>query len=142
MTLLLAALLAGIVTGGLFAARAGEEGLGYNRVSEAASPLAQAVKALPAAAGVAADDYPKMYWISGRNSITVIPWTGYHYPAAKAARENAILIERIRSGQVSYLAYFDHIDTVLNPQDLIHSGCDATLVADFSDGSLWRVSEC
>ena len=88
VTMLLAALLTGVVTGGLFVARAGVEGLGYNRVDEIASPLAQAVKALPPEAGVAADDYPKMYWVSGRTSITVIPWTGYHFPPAKAAREN------------------------------------------------------
>ena len=142
VTLLLAALLTGVVTGGLFVARAGAEGLGYNRVDESASPLALAVKALPPEAGVAADDYPKMYWISGRTSITVIPWTGYHFPAAKAARENAILVERIRSGHVSYLADFDDLPTVLTPQGLIDLGCDATLIEDLSDGSLWRVSQC
>lgn len=142
MGLVAAAVLNGVVTGGLFVARASEQGLGYNRLSEAESPLARAVKALPAAAGVASDDYPKMYWVSGRNLVTVIPWTGYHYPAPKAARENVILVDRIESGQVSYLAFFDHIETVLTAQELIDSGCDATLVADFSDGSLWRVSEC
>jgi len=83
-----------------------------------------------------------MYWVSGRGSITVIPWVGYHFPPAKAARENAILADRIRAGQVAYLAYFDHIDTVLTPQDLIDSGCDAALIQEFADGELWRVSSC
>lgn len=142
VTMLLAALLTGIVTGGLFVARARVEGLGYNRVDGIASPLAQAVKALPPEAGVAADDYPKMYWISGRTSITVIPWIGYHFPPAKAAREDDILVERIRSGNVSYLADFDDLPTVMTPQDLNDLGCDAILVEDFPDGSLWRVSTC
>lgn len=142
LAVVIACLLTGIVTSALYVSRARVEGLGYNRVSEPGSTLAQAVKALPPAVGVAANDYPKMYWIAGRTSITVIPWTGYYFPPAKAARENALLIERIRSGQVSYLAYFDHIDTVLAPQDLIHLGCDATLVGEFPDGSLWRVSRC
>lgn len=142
LTSLLAAFLTGIVTGGLIAARADDEWLGYNRLSVLTSPLAQAVMDLPPSVGVAANDYPAMYWISDRTSITVIPWTGYYFPPAKAARENTLLIERIRSGQVSYLAYFDQPETVLKAQDLIDRGCDASLVEEFADGSLWRVSRC
>lgn len=141
-SLLLAAALTGLGTGGLFAVRSSEEGLGYNKFTELASPLAQAVKALPASAGVAADDFPKMYWVSERTSITVIPWTGYYFPPAKAARENRILLERIRSGEVSYLADFDRLSTVLTPQSIASAGCGTTKVGDFPDGTLWRVSRC
>jgi len=129
-------------TGALFAARARVEGLGYNRQSELTSPLALAARDLEDGAGVASNDYPKLYWVSHRKSITVIPWTGYYFPKQRADRENQILLDRLSSGEVTYLAFFKTPATVRTPESLVQLGCDVSRLETYADGTLWRSGGC
>lgn len=115
-------------------------GIGYNHVSSLASPLANAVRALPPG-GVAASDPWLTYWVSGRTPVLQVPRTGDHYwSPERTALETQRLLGAVRDGRVGYIALWDYTVTALTPSQLAESGLRLTEVGRYGDGRLYTTS--
>lgn len=68
------------------------------------------------------------------------PRIGYVYEAL-GYESMEKFIDRTRDGSVTHLAFFDaNIRGVSEPDELVAAGVKIELIADYSDGSLWQVT--
>jgi hypothetical protein len=117
-----------------------EERLSLASASSLASPLAQAVRDLPGAPGLASNDPWRMYWVAGRGPVLPLPPDPAEWPAERVARDLALLQTRVADGSVTYVAVFKGGQASLSVADLAAEGLVLTPEATFADGTLYRVA--
>lgn len=135
-----ASVILSLMVGWKYALSAAQRGIGHNSIASLESPLARAIRDLPAVAGVAANDANQAYWATGRTPMLQTPRIGYVYEAL-GYESMEKFIDRTRDGSVTHLAFFDaNIRGVSEPDELVAAGVKIELIADYSDGSLWQVT--
>lgn len=117
------------------------DGAGYAALAITQSPLVHTVRTLPADAGIAAFDAPRVYWTTGRTRIAQVPWTNFYNRSEEAAEQLATLERRVRRGEVQYVVAFaaDAYSGGWSPCQLVQAGIPLRVVGVFDDGSLWAV---
>lgn len=124
-----------------FALETSRSGLGYNSRSSRDSPTAQAVLDLPADAGLAAMNGPRVYMATRRQPILEVPFTNFFSRPETLAPRLRKLKADVQSGRVDYLVYFnsDRANRVVTPRQLAESGMQLRKIGDYRDGEVWEV---
>ena len=139
-TLAVLVALSWLAIGVRYATATADVGRGFNNQATRTSPLAAAVVALPADAGLAASNPALAYWTTQREPVAAIPFRGHYSVPAQTQQTLDELEVLVDQGSVDYLAYFDNTTGVpLSPVELASAGIATDLVATYPDGRLYRV---
>jgi hypothetical protein len=118
-------------------ARAGS--LGLESVA-AGSALIAAAEALPDADGFGSNDPWAVYLGVGGGPAVHLPPSADEWPAERLERDLSVLVDAVRSGEVTHAVVFSGGSTIQALDDLAPSGVTATLVLETPEGSVYRLS--
>ncbi|MDQ7991058.1 MAG: hypothetical protein AAGC63_00055 [Propionicimonas sp.] len=113
-------------------------GIGFSGVALQRSPLFAAIAGLPPDAGIAMGYPERLYWVSGRTAAGTVPRDDHWFPPARQKRDLAILRDKIDSGVVTHVAFYERDATTLKPADLVAFGLRLELLENFEDGALYE----
>lgn len=122
------------------AVTAGESPRGYASPTLRESPIARAIIALPAESGVAATDPWLVWWLRGAGVVVPIPPTEPNWPPERTAADLAVLKDRVRQGEVSYLVYLDGAEPALSIDQLRQEGLTTGTAEEIEGGRLIPVA--
>ena len=123
-----------------FANAAGDDGLFLASRASQASPLAQAARDLPGSPGLASNDPWLVYWVAGRSPVLHLPPDPAEWPAERVEGDLSLLLDRVADGSVTHVASFTDGPASLSPEELVAEGLGLTPLAEFDDGTLYRVA--
>ena len=122
-----------------YASYSARVGLGFSGVALQRSEVFAAIADLPAEAGIAMSDPERLYWVSRRRAVAAVPRDDYWYPVERQQRELAVLQDRIGSGKVTHIAFYDKDATSFTADDLQSAGLPIELLRQLEDGAVYQV---